>query len=218
MPDQIYIADNSSTQYVKDYASRYHWSVPMVVDPNPGSIYASWNAGMDYAQGDVLIINDDLIISENFIRDLKGHSPAVISCPLVPGFPVTNRVRPNFHWSISNSGEGGTFIKEASNTYTPQLRGWCMHIPLYVQKRLGKFDEQFDIWYGDKDYEMRLFKEQMWIKLIDTPVSHYGTSSFSKIPKNTYNQINYSDQVKFEKKYGIPHKDLGWDKYATSFV
>lgn len=218
LPKQIYIADNSENHYVKDIATRYQWSVPIVWEEDVGTIYSSWNAGMDYANGDVLIMNDDILISENFIRDFEGHSPAVITCPLVPGFPVTDRVRGNFHWSVKQSGDGGTFIKEANNTYTPQLRGWCMKIPKYVQQRLGQFDEQFWIWYGDKDYEMRLFQENMWIKLVDTPISHYGTSSFSKISKDTYNEVNFTDQVRFETKYGIPHKDLGWDKYATSFV
>lgn len=211
LPKQIYIADNSEEGYGVELAKRYFFSVPIAVEKNPGTIYQSWNAGMEYAKSDVLILNDDLLISRHFIRDFEGHSPTMVTTPAQEGFPKVPFVRGEYLWENKNSGSTAGFIKGVKHEYLPSLRGWCFKVPLFVQKTIGNFDEQFDIWYGDKDYEMRLLERDFWIKFINTPVSHYGTSSYSKIPKEMFDAKNFSDQVKFERKYLLKHTDLGWD-------
>lgn len=210
LPDQIYLADNSKDGYGLELAKRYQFKVPIYVDQNPGKIYKSWNEGMKFSKSDVLILNDDLLIGETFIEDiLENDDRKTVICPAGPGFPPVFQVRPDYYWKRKFYPEY-TIKNVSENIYVPTMKGWAFFVPLSISQKIGIFDEQFDIWYGDRDYENRILQAGFKLGFVRTNVSHYGTSSYSKIDKKVFNKTNLTDQIKYEEKNGIKHEDLGW--------
>jgi GT2 family glycosyltransferase len=217
LPDHIFVADNSKDKSGYQIALRYQWKVPISVVIKPGNIYTSWNRGIEYCQDDVCILNDDILIPENFIAVMNmfaDSGKADMYCPDNAGFPPTQRVRKHYKWNNQKVAISRVITKP-EQTHIPDLRGWCFCLPKKTIKDVGLFDESYGIWYGDKDYEMRLFEKGKSIAfLFGLNVHHYGTSSYSKIDKKLFNRSNIDDQVRFENKFGITHQDLGWDQYA----
>lgn len=217
-PDAIYVADNSSDGSGFEIVKRYQFSVPIVVEQNVGTIYESWNRGIEFAHGDdVVILNDDVLIPFDFCEVMQvflESESAHIYCPATQGFPPVRSVRRHYKWMGEEKLDLTVAIEE-THTHTPTITGWCFALPKETIYAIGLFDKRFEIWYGDKDYEKRLLQLNGSIGFIHgLPVHHYGTSSYSKIKKKTFNSRNYQDQIAYEKKYDLEHLDLGWDKYA----
>lgn len=212
-PTAVYIADNSTTGIGMALVKRYQFNVEMVVDDKPGTIYQSWNKGISFAKErkeDVLILNDDLMVSFNtveiFMAAIKSGAAAMY-CPAVPGFPPTGRIRK--HYQFFSKDKITAYLQERPQyDYPPSITGWCFALPQKTIKEIGGFDTQFTNWYGDKDYETRIFnagKRVMFIRGVN--ISHFGTASYGKIEKEEYDRVNNIDQRLYETKYEMKHKD-----------
>lgn len=221
LPTSIFLADNSPSGYGLELVKRHQWAVPIYVHPNAGTIYQSWNKGIQFAEGDdVVILNDDLLIPQDFIYRLERafNDDYFCLCPASPGFPPVGKVREGYTWSSridQRKRQSYTNNTRLIHRYVPLLTGWCFALHRDLVDNIGEFDESFQIWYGDTDYSKRLtdagFKHTFINQLF---VQHYGTSSYSKIDTKVFNKTNYQDQVKYEQKHGIKHENLGWDQYA----
>lgn len=219
-PTHIYLADNSENGNGMRLAQRYQWNTPIFVDQKVGNIYKSWNEGIRFSWGmDVFVLNDDILIPKDFIEQMMlKKSNAYAVCPLTSGFPPVGTIRPHYQWHHSSHLET-TFADEPTETYLPFMRGWCFMLPFATYSQVGLFDEEFQIWFGDTDYDRRLMVEakktgRHAVCYVPVPVHHYGTSSFSKIGKKRFFDSNYQDQLRFEWKHRLAHHDLGWDSYA----
>jgi O-antigen biosynthesis protein len=221
LPEAIYVADNSKDGLGLKIVRRYQWSVPIVVDSKVGSIYKSWNEGMRFARGDVLILNDDVLIPLDFCKimnDFLKSDRAALYCPTTAGFPPVRSIRKGYKWNDSRS-TSFFWIEKPNYPYVPTMTGWCFGVPKKTIDTIGYFDTAFENWYGDKDYEERILRAGERIAFIEgMMVHHYGTSSYGKIDREEFGKVNYLDQVTFERKYGMEHKNLGWDKYMFGEV
>jgi len=143
---------------------------------------------------DVILLNSDTIVPENFIEKLmacayaKGRPPAVVS-------PFTNNGTicsiPEFCQDNVLPGdmafdEYAEFVAAISLRRRPELVtavGFCMYIPQAVVRRIGYFDEaSFGRGFGEEnDFCERAKAAGFEIRLCDDLfVAHLGSASFGK--------------------------------------
>lgn len=143
---------------------------------------------------DVVLLNSDTIVPENFIEKLaacaytKGRPPAIVS-------PFTNNgticsipefCQDNVLPGDTTFDEYAEFIAAISLRHRPELVtavGFCMYIPQAVFRRIGYFDEaSFGRGFGEEnDFCERAKAAGFEIRLCDDLfVAHLGSASFGK--------------------------------------
>jgi len=208
-PTAIYIADNSVDGSGFEIAKRYHFSVPIAVQKKVGSIHESWNAGIKFAQeDDVAILNDDVMIPNNFIEIYNIYlstKDAMMFCPANDGFPPTEAIRKGYQWNNKGSLTNYETLEAQEYVLPPSLRGWCMVIPHSTIKTVGLFDEKFNLYFGDKDYEARIFEAKGKIGFISGCfVNHFGSSSTKRMESKDVNDHYNHDETYYMQKHNIP--------------
>src|SRR5690606_20235482 len=123
-------------------------------------IYKSWNKGIRLAQEKipnthVLVINDDLLISQSLISTFKHVSSTNKGLAYVP--ETVSRA----HVSRQNRG---VFKAMPSSKIelkkTDWMVGFCYLLTRVCIEKVGYFNEEkFEIWFGDTDYEDRIKKQ-----------------------------------------------------------
>jgi GT2 family glycosyltransferase len=208
-PKAVFLADNSFDGSGFEIAKRYHFdeSCPIAVKRNVGPIHRSWNEGIKFAQGDdVAIINDDVLLPWDFVDNFNEYlksDAAQMYCPDNAGFPPVSRVRKGYEW-YSKSQLGYRFLDHQEYVLPPSITGWCMVIPNKTIKYVGTFDENFKLYFGDKDYEARIFNaggKVAFIKGIN--VQHYGSTSTLKREPKRINKFYAHDEAYYKQKYNL---------------
>jgi GT2 family glycosyltransferase len=207
LPEAIYLADNSEDGSGVHIAERYQWSVPIATQKKVGGIHQSWNAGLRYAgEKDVVILNDDIMISNDFISimgDYMKTDVADMYCPANSGFPPTGKIRKGYTWN-AKSELSYYFLDHEQYILPPSIAGWCMGIPYHTRKKIGMFNEDFTLYFGDKDYEKRIFTADGQVCFIKGMfVQHFGSSSTIKIESKDHSDIYKHDESIYKKKWGI---------------
>lgn len=207
LPKKIYIADNSRNHSARLVAMRYQFSVEIAMQDAVGNIYKSWNSGMEYAgKEDVVILNDDVLIPKNFVEIMKSYMSTDIGsiyCPVNAGFPPVKSVRKGYSWENFNTISFKTLSVE-QYVLPPSLSGWCMGIPKKTRDAIGLFDEKFSLYFGDKDYEKRIFQSNGNICFIQGLfVQHYGSSSTRTIQEDDHKMLYERDEEMYKKKWSI---------------
>ncbi len=208
-PKAVFIADNSVDGSGFEIAKRYHFDkdVPFAIQRNVGNIHKSWNTGIDFAgDDDVALLNDDCLISWDFVDNFSAYARsggAEMYCPDNSGFPPTQRVREGYEW-YSKSELSYRLLDHQEYELPPSLTGWCMVIPHTTIQKVGTFDEQFKLYFGDKDYEARIFNSKGRIAFISgLNVQHYGSSSTFKIEPKKIDKYYKHDEARYKEKYEI---------------
>lgn len=226
-PKAIFLADNSADGSGLEIAKRYHFDdkCPIAVQRNVGAIHRSWNAGIEFANGDdVAILNDDILIPFDFVEVFDTYlasDGAMMYCPANPGFPPTQRVRKGYQW-YSTSEMSYRTLDHQEYVLPPSITGWCMVIPNETIKHIGVFDENFKLYFGDKDYEARMFNAGGRVAFIKgLHVQHYGSTSTLKREPKRINRFYAHDEAVYREKYNIPQEGAENDnqeKSVQSFI
>ena len=208
-PRIVYIADNSANGEGLRIARRYHFdtTIPFVIQRNVGPIHKSWNTGIKFAkEDDVVILNDDCLVSWDFIDTFSAYAKsggAMMYCPDNAGFPPVTKVRPGYDW-YSKTELSYRLLGEQEYILPPSITGWCMVIPHDTIKRVGMFDESFKLYFGDKDYEARMFKKGGQVAFIKgLNVQHFGSSSTVTQPSNKIQNFYKHDEAFYKQKYNL---------------
>lgn len=205
-PKAIIIIDTSPTKRGLSIAKRYTTNnVPIVVEVAEVGIYEAWNKGLEIAgEGDVVIINDDLLLPMNFIDILQVSRRAVPGLAYVPVTPSRDHAAPNvngeFPWYCPVPETVDDFAQ------TDWLPGFCFMLTKEAVREIGPFDLRFKVWYGDTDYQQRLLVKGREMKL--NPIVlikslyayHYGGSSYHYTDKTTVRKIG-KDRRRYLSKY-----------------
>jgi len=206
-PKAIFLADNSYDGSGFEIAKRYHFDdkCPIAIQRNVGNIHKSWNTGIKFAlDDDVAIINDDVLIPWDFVDTFSQYvksGGAMVYCPANPGFPPTKRVRKGYEW-YSSSKPDYRLLDHQEYLLPPSLTGWCMVIPRKTINQIGLFDEKFKLYFGDKDYEARIFNAGGKIAFISgVYVQHYGGSSALKLESKKISKHYQHDEALYKSKY-----------------
>ncbi len=207
LPTSIYLADNSPDGSGVEIAERYQWKVPIATQRNVGNIHHSWNAGMRYAGNeDVVILNDDIMLPRDFVTIMGQYmasDEAAMYCPKNPGFPPVYKVRAGYSWT-AKTDLSYYFLDHEQYQLPPSISGWCMGIPKKTRDEIGFFDEDLGLYFGDKDYEHRIFEAKKKVCFIGGMyVQHFGSSSTKKMDPKAHNQLYIDDEKKYKKKWRI---------------
>lgn len=208
-PEGVFLADNSPDGSGFRIAKRYHFddSIPFAIQRNVGPIHKSWNTGIEFFKGkDCAILNDDCLIPRDFVDVFSAYAKsgsADMYCPDNPGFPPVERVRKGYEWYSSTDTSLRTLDKQ-QYVLPPSITGWCMVIPHSTIEKIGLFDEGFNLYFGDKDYEARIFNAGGRVAFINgLNVQHFGSSSTKRMKPSKVNSRYAHDEAYYKKKYGI---------------
>lgn len=201
-PKLIIVIDNSTNQEGAHICKKYKYNVPIKIYFTAGTIYESWNKAIQSTKNDVLILNDDVLLSINCIETLekaKKISPALCYVPNTPSIKHQKGVMftKNFRWFSS-----AKFIFRQ----TIWMPGFCFFLPRKTINAIGLFDTKFKFWYGDFDYQERLlsFAKRKQISAIcridNLHIYHFGRMSLD-ITNPIIQRGIKMDLQNFNKKY-----------------
>ena len=203
-PEEIIVVDTSPTKTGLAIAKRYDYKlIPIKVVCEQVQIYKAWNAGIEVAgeSSDVLIINDDLVMPMDLIKRLE-----YIMCSSKAYCVVPQTVAREFSCSEIDR----TFKPFNEETPAPihfhWMSGFCFALSKECIKEVGLFDTDFEIWFGDTDYETRIkkiAKENKKVSIVKERkafVYHFGGKSQKYRSKQTLVQIAKDREV-YKIKY-----------------
>ena len=177
-----------SSQLANEYGLFTLWN-----DANRGVVY-SFNRGLFAADGDVILLNSDTIVSDFWIDRLVGVANSDETIASVS--PMTNNAtilsypypnRENGLVDILSYSQIDSFFAENTcslkSVEVPVTVGFCMLIKREALQATGGFDEAlFGIGYGEEcDWCMRAtYRGYKHVVATDTYVYHQGAVSFSE--------------------------------------
>lgn len=171
-PDKIVIIDTSPNKTGLTIARSFNYNtVPIIVEVAQVNIYKAWNKGIELSAGyDCLIINDDLIFPLDLIEKMKEASEEEDALIFVPQTPSAR------HESQIIDRKFDNFSKEVVYEKVWWMPGFCFMLTSDCIKEIGKFDERYEIWFGDTDYERRAKNRITQLKGVF--VYHFGGRSY----------------------------------------
>lgn len=200
--DAIYIVDNSDNGSGVMIAQMYGSSkMPILIEKAKFSIYESWNAGIDFAiqnsDNSVLFLNDDVVISQTLISNLKRSLLMSNYACIVPTTPdrahTSRRLDTNFQWF-------NKYLTEFDVVQSNWMCGFAFLIRTDFFKQTGKFDTGYKVWFGDTEMEDRL-------------AGSIGRMTFEYVYHFGGNSYNYSDPEvqkiisQDRERYGMAQKN-----------
>lgn len=204
-PSRIVLIDTSKDKSGLSLAKIYCYNrIPIIVETAQCSIYEAWNKGIDLSpDSHCLFLNDDLVFPINmvelFSQSIQEDSLALV--PLTPSRASTTNYIPK---PFTYKSEGVKHMK------TEWMPGFCFMLTKKCIQKVGLFNEQYKIWFGDTDYENRIKKygEEQKIKypialLYGLYVHHFGGRSYHYKDEKTLSQID-TDRTYYISQYGKP--------------
>lgn len=197
--DLIHICDTHPDKLSLPVIQMYGSSrCPIIVDCQPRSIYEAWNDGIGFmkenSQEGILILNDDVLLPMTAIDSFRKSAKDPSWDCLVPHTPdrawTSKKLDGNFQWYSSST------IKIEKTNW---MCGFAFYLPAKTIERVGLFDTQFDIWFGDTDFEKRLKNIGV---ITNEYVYHFGGSSYEYKTEAVKARIRL-DKQKFNKKHPL---------------
>lgn len=168
-PEAIIVIDTSPDKSGLDIARRYNTNTtPVVVECARVGIYEAWNRGIEIANGsDVLIMNDDLVFPLNTVAILdlaRKNVNAYSFVPVTPGKAhYADRVTLPFLWEspapVVVDDKNEYHFDYTRLTRVSWMPGFCFMLTKECIRDVGLFDTRYEVWYGDDDYQNRLFDQ-----------------------------------------------------------
>jgi GT2 family glycosyltransferase len=200
---QVVIVDNGSTDETSQEIQKMVQggrSITYLRQPSNLGVAKSWNIGLKNAAGKYMIImNNDILVPKNLINNY-------ITCfEQNPDVYAVNPIHTDFHvpdgyWRKSAE----MAVKPNAMITTWGIAGFCFGIRAETVKKIGYFDEQFDMMcYEDRDYMMRMKKANLRsVQLTNVWVHHYRNRTLKTIANRK--GIIDGNSVKFQKKWNTP--------------
>ncbi|MBT2678864.1 methyltransferase domain-containing protein [Bacillus sp. ISL-35] len=207
---QIIIVDNASTDGTVSWLKKQSDLTTIFNDKNLG-FPTGCNQGIKVASGDdILLLNNDVVVTENWLKNLKSCLYSSDSIGAVG--PVTNSaayytmvpVEYSSMEEMHQFAKGFNQLDAEKWEQRLKLIGFCMLIKKSVIEEVGLLDEIFSPGnFEDDDYSFRIQKAGYKLILCkDTFIHHYGGTSF-KEDIEKYHQVLKMNEDKFETKWGF---------------
>jgi hypothetical protein len=184
----------SGTDHINDYMKL----VSNYIKPNePFNYNRAINHALDYLQADwVIISNNDVSYERDWFNEiLKVHTKRPDIESFSPRDPMLYMKYYDWHFIDSPSDYYQSY------TVTEAVMGWCIIIKRSALERIGKFDEQFDMYYQDNDYARTIEAHGIKHALCRYSIAtHLNTASVSKLDNAKLEKMQ-QDKIKFENKW-----------------
>lgn len=205
---EIIVIDNNSTDGTKEWISNES-DLKVIINKENLGFTTACNQGIRIARGDILLLNNDVIVTPRWLDNLNK---ALYSAPNIGAVgPVSNYVSNNqqIDVSYSNVYEMLKFADDynISNNklweYKIKLIGYCYLIKKEVIDKVGVLDERFTPGhYEDDDISIRiLYSGYNLLMCKDTFIHHFGSASFKK--KDDLGVLISTNYYKFIEKWGF---------------
>jgi len=182
----VHVIDAASEQPIKFPQMDHYPNLEATLtrlQENHGVTYP-WNLGLRYGmalESDVICIsNSDVIFGPEAIR----HCLDAIESGKQVVFPQTNEKKGDPDKEFERLAEEKSKQPLLENLKdTGGFAGWCFFLSKEVIEKIGYFDPQFVLWYGDTDYHWRLAKEKIRpVEVQNCLLHHYESRTILSMP------------------------------------
>ncbi len=152
------------------------------------------NIGLDLAKNDwVVFSNNDVVFQAGWLSEIfkvKKNNPAIQSfCPFD---------RTSTYLSLGRFNHKPFHV---GYRVAIEFVGWCFVVQRPVFDKVGKFDEQFELYFGDNDFALRLKHHSIIHAMVPSSyVEHkggYSTGIYDASGTPKYNE----DKIRFSRKW-----------------
>jgi glycosyltransferase involved in cell wall biosynthesis len=168
----IIIVDDGSTDQTPGLAAHFRF-----ICNRTGGLYESWNLGVTAAQTEyVAVLNNDIFFC---MQDWWPRMEMVFQSTeagwLFPVTVETQSLVAAMHETITTAVNNPGVSFDA----TPgEIQACSFVIRRSLFDRLGPFDSRFKVWYGEKDYEVRMLQQKiLYGRVNNVVVRHFGSST-----------------------------------------
>lgn len=217
----ILINDNSTDPKMLDMLNKVvsenrEKSIKLVNNKENLGFVKTVNLGMKMSNNDVVLLNSDTEVTENWLPKLQNTAYRADNIATVT--PLSNNATlasiPNFMQdneipTYMKVEDYAKYIEEHSFGYAPELttaHGFCMYIKRSAIDKVGYFDEEtFEKGYGEEnDFSYRCINNGLVNVLCDnTFIYHKGTQSFSAEKEEFINSHTKILQEKYPENYAM---------------
>lgn len=210
--------------FVKDNPNR---SIKLVNNKENLGFVKCVNLGMKMSNNDVVLLNSDTEVTENWLVKLQNTAYSAENIATVT--PLSNNATlasiPNFMEdnelpSYIKMEDYAKYVEDKSYNFTPELttaHGFCMYIKRVAIEKVGYFDEEtFEKGYGEEnDFSYRCINNGMVNVLCDnTFIYHKGSQSFSEDKASLVESHTKIIQEKYPENYGMNTNLCATNPYA----
>lgn len=218
---EIIVVDNNSTDGTVEWLEAQD-DIRAIFNKDNYGFPKGCNQGIGIAEGEsILLLNNDVLVTPNWLKNLSlclyssadiGAVGAVTNnCSYYQTIPADYQ---NIDQMITFA-EGINLSDSKEWEERIKLIGFCFLVKKEVITRVGLLDERFSPGnFEDDDFSFRMKEAGYRLMLCkDTFVHHFGSVSF-RDEAHAFSTIYYTNQKKFEEKWGfIPeyHSNIRYD-------
>jgi GT2 family glycosyltransferase/tetratricopeptide (TPR) repeat protein len=201
---ELIFVDNGSTDGTREWLATVPGAKVIANATNVG-FAAGANQGIRAASGErVLLLNNDIIVTEGWLSGLAHHLDADASCGLVG--PISNYVSGQQldesarYDSIPAMEEHARSVRTRSRGRSREVRrlvGFCLLARAEVFRTVGLFDEGYSLGnFEDDDFSMRCVLAGWRLRIAgDVFIHHFGSRTFAG------NKIDYRAAMEKNRAY-----------------
>ena len=210
---ELVIVDDGSTDDTLQLADHFKFLRTV-----RGGLYEAWNIGVQAAQTKyVAVLNNDLFFcTRDWWQRLEAVFEATDAGWLYPLTIETQSVVPHLYSIVSDA------LRDTKATYEPRygdIEACCFFIRRGLFDRVGAFDDRFKVWYGEKDYEIRLAQNNVaYGRVNNVVVRHFPSSTIGLASRGDFTpQVAPSDVERF-KILSTADRELFCSKYSNEVL
>lgn len=202
---EIVLVNNGSTEDITPaLKSAGVLKVSIIHNRRNQGVTIPWNQGLDAAlEGGadvVCVCNSDVVFGPDVLQDcsiaaiLRG-----VSFPLsIQGGPMPKQ------FDVIAQTLNDVPLDRAMKV-TGGFAGWCFFLARDVIAEIGRFDDNFTLWYQDTDYHNRLrAKDYQPVEVRSCLIHHFESQTILSLPQQ-FDSFGWraADQKHYEKKYAV---------------